>query len=203
MPLCSSGDAPTGDARIEGIAHRIGEQVGRQHQAHHEHEGGSDGPPDDGILRELPAAPGWTIGVAAGKRIPILRETRPPAVVIKLGDASTYEEFAEEVNNRNRTLATPRGLLKFKKGTPVPLDEVEPASEIVKRFCTGAMSFGSISNLRKNWINQPILAYFRLSIDSSRYRSSVMTASPRGAEITKTSVPRLIFKSWDDSHVTP
>jgi N-acetylmuramoyl-L-alanine amidase len=43
------------------------------------------------ILRELPAAPGWTIGVAAGKRIPILRETRPPAVVIKLGDATMLE----------------------------------------------------------------------------------------------------------------
>ncbi len=39
------------------------------------------------ILRELPAAPGWTIGVAAGKRLPILRETRPPAVLMKLGDA--------------------------------------------------------------------------------------------------------------------
>ncbi len=64
---------------------------------------------------------------------------------VKLDDGATYDEFAEEVNNRNRTLATPRGLLKFKKGTPVPLDEVEPAAEIVKRFCTGAMSFGSIS----------------------------------------------------------
>lgn len=39
------------------------------------------------ILRELPVAPGWAIGVAAGKRLPILRETRPPAVVVKLGDA--------------------------------------------------------------------------------------------------------------------
>lgn len=38
------------------------------------------------IVRELPAAPGWAIGVAAGKRLPILRETRPPAVVVKLGD---------------------------------------------------------------------------------------------------------------------
>ncbi len=57
----------------------------------------------------------------------------------------TYEKFAEAVNDRNRTFATLRGLLKFKPGTPVPLDEVEPASEIVKRFCTGAMSFGSIS----------------------------------------------------------
>lgn len=38
------------------------------------------------VLRELPAAPGWTIGVAHGKRIPILRETRPPAVLVRLGD---------------------------------------------------------------------------------------------------------------------
>jgi N-acetylmuramoyl-L-alanine amidase len=43
------------------------------------------------ILRELPAAPGWSIGVAAGKRLPILRETRPPAVVVKLGDAVMVE----------------------------------------------------------------------------------------------------------------
>ena len=63
----------------------------------------------------------------------------------KLDSADTYQEFADEVNNRNRTLATLRGLLKFKEGTPVPLEEVEPASEIVKRFCTGAMSYGSIS----------------------------------------------------------
>jgi N-acetylmuramoyl-L-alanine amidase len=43
------------------------------------------------ILRELPAAPGWAIGVAAGKRLPILRETRPPAVLVKLGDAAMLE----------------------------------------------------------------------------------------------------------------
>ena len=43
---------------------------------------------------------------------------------------------------------TLRGLLAFKEGerTPVPLDEVEPVSEIVKRFNTGAMSYGSISH---------------------------------------------------------
>ncbi|HOV60724.1 MAG TPA: glutamate synthase large subunit [Candidatus Hydrogenedentes bacterium] len=63
----------------------------------------------------------------------------------KLGDARTYEEFSREVNDRNRTFATLRGLLRFRKGNPVPLEEVEPAANIVKRFCTGAMSFGSIS----------------------------------------------------------
>ena len=58
-----------------------------------------------------------------------------------------YQDFANEVNDRNRGLATLRGLLKFKEApAPIPLDEVEPAKSIVKRFCTGAMSFGSISS---------------------------------------------------------
>lgn len=49
------------------------------------------------ILRELPAAPGWSIGVASGKRLPILRETRAPAVVVKLGDRSVVETNADLV----------------------------------------------------------------------------------------------------------
>ncbi|MBI4559387.1 MAG: glutamate synthase large subunit [Candidatus Hydrogenedentes bacterium] len=56
-----------------------------------------------------------------------------------------YQEFTALVNDRNRCLAQLRGLLKFKKGTPIPIEEVEPAKEIVKRFCTGAMSFGALS----------------------------------------------------------
>jgi len=57
-----------------------------------------------------------------------------------------YREFATEANERSRRLLTIRGLLEFTPAAdPVPLDEVEPAGEIVKRFATGAMSFGSIS----------------------------------------------------------
>src|SRR5438874_8502701 len=57
-----------------------------------------------------------------------------------------YRAFAAGVNDKSRRLLTIRGLLEFKPaGAPVPLEEVEPASEIVKRFTTGAMSFGSIS----------------------------------------------------------
>ena len=62
-----------------------------------------------------------------------------------LNNQQTYDEFAEEVNNRSRTLAALRGLMEFKEGDAIPLEQVEPASEIVKRFCTGAMSYGSIS----------------------------------------------------------
>ena len=58
----------------------------------------------------------------------------------------SYQEFSQAVNDQSRQLATLRGLLEFKSDRqPVPLDEVEPASEIVKRFATGAASFGSIS----------------------------------------------------------
>ena len=57
-----------------------------------------------------------------------------------------YREFAAGVNDQSRQLLTIRGLLEFKPaGPPIALEEVEPASEIVRRFTTGAMSFGSIS----------------------------------------------------------
>jgi glutamate synthase (NADPH/NADH) large chain len=61
-------------------------------------------------------------------------------------DARTYDEYSRLVNEQNDRLKTLRGLFELKlEGQPVPLDEVEPATDIVKRFATGAMSFGSIS----------------------------------------------------------
>jgi len=57
-----------------------------------------------------------------------------------------YRDFAAGVNDQSRRFLTIRGLLNFKPlGPAVPIEEVEPASELVKRFATGAMSFGSIS----------------------------------------------------------
>ncbi|MFP4231762.1 MAG: glutamate synthase large subunit [Spirochaetaceae bacterium] len=61
------------------------------------------------------------------------------------GDESMYRRFADLENRRTKDQATLRGLLRFREGSPVPLEEVEPAEEIMKRFATGAMSFGSIS----------------------------------------------------------
>lgn len=57
-----------------------------------------------------------------------------------------YKKYAQVVNDQSKDQLTLRGLLEFKKRNPVPLDEVEPAEEIFKRFATGAMSFGSISH---------------------------------------------------------
>jgi len=57
-----------------------------------------------------------------------------------------YRAFAEEINDQSARLLTLRGLMDFRWAEkPIPLAEVEPAAQIVKRFATGAMSFGSIS----------------------------------------------------------
>ena len=65
---------------------------------------------------------------------------------VREGNFKTFQEYAELIDGENRRLCTLRGLMQLKKSeTPVPLEEIEPAKEIVKRFTTGAMSFGSIS----------------------------------------------------------
>ncbi len=65
----------------------------------------------------------------------------------RANDAKTYAEYARLINESSERLLTLRGLFEFKSDqAPVPLDEVESAKEIVKRFVTGAMSFGSISH---------------------------------------------------------
>ncbi|WP_144097207.1 glutamate synthase large subunit [Croceicoccus sediminis] len=59
---------------------------------------------------------------------------------------ANYEEFAKEINEQSERLLTIRGLMDLKKADkPLDLSEVEPAESIVKRFATGAMSYGSIS----------------------------------------------------------
>ncbi len=58
----------------------------------------------------------------------------------------TFQEYTDLIDNQSANLCTLRGLMMLKKSdTPVPIEDVEPAKEIVKRFTTGAMSFGSIS----------------------------------------------------------
>jgi len=65
---------------------------------------------------------------------------------VRSGGQETYDEYAKLVNEDATKRATLRGLFDFQSSNePVPLDEVEPAAEIVKRFATGAMSLGSIS----------------------------------------------------------
>ncbi|KPU42807.1 ferredoxin-dependent glutamate synthase 1 [Oxobacter pfennigii] len=64
---------------------------------------------------------------------------------VRTGSYEKYKEYAKLINEQGETLYTIRGLFKFKNKNSISIDEVEPVSEIVKRFCTGAMSFGSLS----------------------------------------------------------
>src|SRR6187397_3080255 len=68
-------------------------------------------------------------------------------VAARENNADAYWRFSKHANEDATRKCALRGLLKFKEGVnrPIPISEVEPAKEIVKRFCTGAMSFGSIS----------------------------------------------------------
>ncbi|QYN21913.1 glutamate synthase large subunit [Amycolatopsis sp. DSM 110486] len=76
-----------------------------------------------------------------------------PQTVFKLqhstrsGKYEVFKEYTKAVNDQSEKLQTLRGLFDFKTGErpPVPIEEVEPVSEIVKRFATGAISYGSIS----------------------------------------------------------
>jgi glutamate synthase (NADPH/NADH) large chain len=65
---------------------------------------------------------------------------------VRQSDFKTYKEYSQFLNKQSRELYTLRGLMEFREGArSIPLEEVEPAKEIVKRFTTGAMSYGSIS----------------------------------------------------------
>src|SRR5271157_992202 len=64
---------------------------------------------------------------------------------VRTGSFKVFQEYAGLINDQSVNLCTLRGLLEFKPSTPVPIEEVEPVENIVKRFKTGAMSYGSIS----------------------------------------------------------
>ncbi|GAB4172891.1 MAG: glutamate synthase large subunit [Terrimicrobiaceae bacterium] len=64
---------------------------------------------------------------------------------VRTGDYGTYKRYAALVNEQDRKHFTLRGLLELRNGSSIPLEEVEPVEAIMKRFKTGAMSYGSIS----------------------------------------------------------
>jgi glutamate synthase (NADPH/NADH) large chain len=64
---------------------------------------------------------------------------------VRLEDAKAYADYAQAINEQGEHPFTLRGCLDFVPGTPVPIEEVEPTTKIVRRFATGAMSYGSIS----------------------------------------------------------
>ncbi|GAA4764795.1 glutamate synthase large subunit [Microbacterium gilvum] len=130
------------ESKIEGIGL---EEVARENAARH-----AFAYPEDGAVRAHERL--WTGGEYQWRRdgSPHLFS---PETVFKLqhstrtGSYEIFREYTQLVDRQAEELKTLRGLFAFKKGArpAVPIDEVEPISEIVKRFSTGAMSYGSIS----------------------------------------------------------
>jgi len=130
----------TGTAtQIEGIGlHEVAEEAVRIHQS-------AFG--NDPVLADALEAGGEYAWRVRGEE-----HLWTPDTIAKLQSAtrtnnfSTYKEYAKLINDQDQRMKTLRGLFEVKPaGAPVPLAEVEPAKEIVKRFVTGAMSLGSIS----------------------------------------------------------
>ncbi len=126
-------------SRIEGVGIDV---IARESQMRHEHAFGSARPSG----ADLP------VGGAYKYRVNGERHLLNPVTISKLqhavrqDNAQTFKEYTDFIDQQNERLCTLRGLMRFKQpANPVPLEEVEPASAIVRRFATGAMSFGSIS----------------------------------------------------------
>jgi glutamate synthase (ferredoxin) len=64
---------------------------------------------------------------------------------VRTGSYAVFKEYSKLINENSKNVATLRGLLELKTGDAIPLEEVEPVEAIMKRFKTGAMSYGSIS----------------------------------------------------------
>ncbi len=140
----------TGTAsRISGVGlAELGREVKERHQ-----RGFASGPDQLGQLGpQLDAGELPTGGVYQWRRRGERHKWNPATIAklqaaTQLGSATTWDEYSRLCNDEDRARATLRGLLELVPSAegPIPLDEVEPATEIVKRFATGAMSFGSIS----------------------------------------------------------
>ncbi|MEI8352093.1 MAG: glutamate synthase-related protein, partial [bacterium] len=133
------------DRVFEGTASRVGGiglgEIAREAMARHQ----------EAFIRPANAAPLLTAGGHNRYRADGERHLWAPEAIANLqqatrtGDVRLYRDYARLINDQAERQFTLRGMFRFKPGTPVPLDQVEPVSSIVTRFVTGAMSFGSIS----------------------------------------------------------
>ena len=132
-------------SRIQGVNFSVlAEEILRRHDLGYAIVAGID--TDDTTVTSLPN-PGEYHWRAEGERHAWdPRAITDLQVAARGNDAGAYERFATHINQENRARCTLRGLLRFRPTqAAIELEEVQSAAEIVKRFCTGAMSFGSIS----------------------------------------------------------
>ena len=119
---------------FDGIAQEILE---RQHRAYPT-QGGHDSQLDVGGIYQ------WKVKGEAHLFNP--QSIHYLQIAARNNDQAAYNKYAEVINEQSFQALTLRGLLTFRRGTPIPIEEVEPVENILKRFATGAMSFGSISH---------------------------------------------------------
>ena len=119
---------------FDGIAQEILE---RQHRAYPT-QGGHDSQLDVGGIYQ------WKVKGEAHLFNP--QSIHYLQIAARNNDQAAYNKYAEVINEQSVQALTLRGLLTFRRGTPIPIEEVEPVENILKRFATGAMSFGSISH---------------------------------------------------------
>ena len=94
---------------------------------------------------ELPVGGSYAYRVRGEKHILNPETIGKMQYAVRRNSFENFQQYTDLIDNENRESCTLRGLFEFKPGKPIPIEDVEPAQEIVKRFATGAMSFGSIS----------------------------------------------------------
>ena len=124
--------------RIEGIGlYEIEKEISKRHSKAYIHESKL------GLPLEIGGDYRWRRDGEAHVVNPSSIATLQQAV--RQNKPETYNVFSKLINDQNEKLMTLRGLFEFSSFDPIPIDQVEPWTEIVKRFKTGAMSLGSIS----------------------------------------------------------
>jgi glutamate synthase domain-containing protein 2/glutamate synthase domain-containing protein 3 len=133
---CFTGTA----SRVSGVGYDV---LAREVQLRHERAF----PQDDFVYPELDPG-GLYQWRARGERHTFNPDTVSKLqIALKRGSYEDFKDFTRTADGDASSASTLRALFRFKQGLqpPVPIDEVEPVTEIAKRFCTGAMSYGSIS----------------------------------------------------------
>lgn len=125
-------------SRIEGIGlDEIAREAQARYQAAHD--------PAESEVKVLPSGGRYSYRTDGERHLWSPESIYYLQQAARTNDYGLYQKYAALINDQEKRQSTLRGLFRFKTVAPVPLDEVEPEAEIVKRFVTGAMSFGSIS----------------------------------------------------------
>ena len=124
--------------RIEGIGlYEIEKEINTKHKKAYSHQSST------GLPLEIGGDYRWRRDGEAHSVNPLTIASLQKAV--RQESPKSYKAFSKMINDQNERLMTLRGLFEFSSFDPIPIDQVEPWTDIVKRFKTGAMSLGSIS----------------------------------------------------------